>query len=337
MLNNAVILVTGGTGSFGKCFVENIFKNYSPKKVIVYSRDEYKQFKMKNSFSSILKPEQMDKLRFFIGDVRDKDRLYRAFKGVDYVVHAAAMKQVPACEYNPFEAIKTNIHGAQNVIDAALDRGVKKVVALSTDKAVNPINLYGGTKLVSDKLFISAGAYSGENGTIFSVVRYGNVAGSRGSVIPFFKNLIDNGANELPVTDVRMTRFWITLEEGVNLVIKALNESKGGETYISKIPSFKISDLAIAMKVDCGIKEVGIREGEKLHEVMITKDDSRSTFEYDKHYIIYPQFDWWSAGRFFAEGGRKINEGFEYNSGDNGQWLDVNALRDRIFSLNIEY
>ncbi len=337
MLDNSVILVTGGTGSFGKCFVENIFKEYSPKKIIVYSRDEYKQFKMKNHFAHILRPEQMDKLRFFIGDVRDKDRLYRAFNGVDYVVHAAAMKQVPACEYNPFEAIKTNIHGAQNVIDAALDRGIKKVVALSTDKAVNPINLYGGTKLVSDKLFISAGAYSGENGTIFSVVRYGNVAGSRGSVIPYFKNLIDNGESELPVTDTRMTRFWITLEEGVKLVLKALKESKGGETYISKIPSFKITDLAYAMKDNCYIKEVGIREGEKLHEVMITKDDSRSTYEYDKHYIIYPQFDWWSANRHFAEGGRIISEGFEYNSGDNREWLGIKELRERISALKIEY
>ena len=337
MLDNSVILITGGTGSFGKCFVENIFKEYSPKKVIVYSRDEYKQFKMKNKFAEILSPEQQDKLRFFIGDVRDKERLYRAFKGVDYVVHAAAMKQVPACEYNPFEAIKTNIHGAQNVIDAALDRGIKKVVALSTDKAVNPINLYGGTKLVSDKLFISAGAYSGENGTVFSIVRYGNVAGSRGSVIPFFKNILEQGLKELPITDMRMTRFWITLEEGVSLVLKALKESKGGETYISKIPSFKISDLAIAMDKDCIIKEIGIREGEKLHEVMITKDDSRSTYEYDKHYIIYPQFDWWSASRCIAEGGQRIDEGFEYNSGENSQWLDVKEIRERLSLLNIEY
>jgi len=213
---------------------------------------------------------------------------------------------------------------------------LRKVVALSTDKAVNPINLYGGTKLVSDKLFVSANAYSGENGTVFSVVRYGNVAGSRGSVIPFFKNLIEKGGKELPITDCRMTRFWITLEEGVELVFKALEESKGGETYISKIPSFKITDLAKAMLPDCELNEVGIREGEKLHEVMVTKDDSRMTYEYEKHYIIYPHFDWWSSKRHFTKGGRNIEEGFEYNSGTNVEWLDVVELRRRLESLNLE-
>lgn len=265
MLNNKSILITGGTGSFGQKFIEIIFERYNPSRVIIYSRDEFKQDMVRKAFLPKLTEEQFKRLRFFIGDVRDKDRLYRAFKNVDYVIHAAAMKQVPACEYNPFEAIKTNIHGAQNVVDAALDCGVKKVVALSTDKAVNPINLYGGTKLVSDKLFVSANAYSGMDGTIFSVVRYGNVAGSRGSVIPFFQELIDKGEKKLPITDFRMTRFWITLEDGVELVFKALEESKGGETYISKIPSFKITDLAKAMLVDCELKEVGIREGEKLH------------------------------------------------------------------------
>jgi len=336
MLNNKTILITGGTGSFGKKFIEMIFANYEPKKVIIYSRDEYKQFLVKQKFSKELTKEQFSKLRFFIGDVRDKDRLYRAFYGVNIVIHAAALKQVPACEYNPFEAIKTNIHGAQNVIDAALDRGVEKVVALSTDKAVNPINLYGGTKLVSDKLFISANAYSGERGTIFSVVRYGNVAGSRGSVIPFFKSLIESGVNELPITDFRMTRFWITLEEGVKLVFKALEESKGGETYISKIPSFKITDLAKAMKEDCELKEVGIREGEKIHEVMITKDDSRSTYEYENHYIIYPHFDWWNSGKYFTEGGKPVEDGFEYNSGTNEKWLSVEDLKERLEKLNLE-
>lgn len=330
MLNDKVILVTGGTGSFGKKFVEMAFEQYTPKKVIIYSRDEYKQSLMRQQFKSHDKD-----LRFFIGDVRDKERLYRAFHGVDYVVHAAAMKQVPACEYNPFEAIKTNIHGAQNVIDSALDRGVEKVVALSTDKAVNPINLYGGTKLVSDKLFISANAYSGGKGTRFSVVRYGNVAGSRGSVIPFFKDLVENGETELPITDFRMTRFWITLEEGVNLVFKAIEESKGGETYISKIPSFKITDLAKAMQPNAKLKEVGIREGEKLHEVMVTKDDSRTTFEYDKHYIIYPHFDWWSSERFFTHGGKLIKDGFEYNSGTNGAWLSVEDLSEFLIQLNM--
>lgn len=327
MLNNKSILITGGTGSFGQKFIEMIFKKYNPTRVIIYSRDEFKQDIVRKKFDSILSKEHQSKLRFFIGDVRDKDRLYRALKNVDFVIHAAAMKQVPACEYNPFEAIKTNIHGAQNLVDAALDCGVKKVVALSTDKAVNPINLYGGTKLVSDKLFISANAYSGGKGTIFSVVRYGNVAGSRGSVIPFFQELIDKGETELPITDFRMTRFWITLEEGVDLVFKALEESKGGETYISKIPSFKITDLAKAMLPDCILKEVGIREGEKLHEVMVTKDDSRKTFEYENHYIVYPHFDWWNSEKFFTNGGQSIEDGFEYNSDTNNQWMTVDELR----------
>lgn len=330
MLNDKTILITGGTGSFGHKFVEMAFEKYKPKKIIVYSRDEFKQDLMKKEYK-----EYQKDLRFFIGDVRDKDRLYRAFKDVDYVIHAAAMKQVPACEYNPFEAIKTNIHGAQNVIDAALDRGVKKVVALSTDKAVNPINLYGGTKLVSDKLFISANAYSGGRGTRFAVVRYGNVAGSRGSVIPFFKQLIEHGEKELPITDFRMTRFWITLEQGVELVFKAIEEAKGGETYISKIPSFKITDLAKAMSSNAKLKEVGIREGEKLHEVMVTKDDSRTTYEYDKHYIIYPHFDWWSSERHFTNGGKPIEEGFEYNSGTNIEWLNVEKLKKALMELNM--
>lgn len=330
MLNGKTVLVTGGTGSFGHKFVEMVFKKYKPKKVIIYSRDEFKQDVMRKKFT-----EYNKYLRFFIGDVRDKDRMYRAFDGVDYVIHAAAMKQVPACEYNPFEAIKTNIHGAQNVIDAALDKGVKKVIALSTDKAVNPINLYGGTKLVSDKLFISANAYSGGKGTRFAVVRYGNVAGSRGSVIPFFKQLIESGEKKLPITDFRMTRFWITLEEGVELVFKALEEAKGGETYISKIPSFKITDLAKAMNPDAILEEVGIREGEKLHEVMITKDDSRMTYEYDKHYIIYPHFDWWSSERHFTNGGKPIEEGFEYNSGTNTEWLSVEDLKKLLIELGM--
>lgn len=332
MLDNKSILITGGTGSFGKKFIEMIFKEYNPSRVIIYSRDEFKQDQVKKLFSSKLTKEQQSKLRFFIGDVRDKDRLYRAFKGVDYVIHAAAMKQVTASEYNPFEAIKTNIHGAQNIIDAALDCGVKKVVALSTDKAVNPINLYGGTKLVSDKLFISANAYSGDTGTAFSVVRYGNVAGSRGSVIPFFKELLEKGEKELPVTDVRMTRFWITLEEGVNLVFKALKESNGGEIYISKIPSFRIGDLVNALSDDVSIKKVGIREGEKLHEIMIPKDESRMTYEYDKHYIIYPQFNWWTVEKIFP-GGKPIAQDFEYNSETNKEWLNVEELRHKINHL----
>ncbi len=333
MLNNKTILITGGTGSFGKKFMDMIFARYNPKKVIIYSRDEFKQSVMKSEYQNKV---DMSKVRFFIGDVRDKDRLYRAFEGVDYVIHAAAMKQVPTCEYNPMEAIKTNIHGAQNVIDAALDKGVKKVVALSTDKAVNPINLYGGTKLVSDKLFIAANAYSGVNGTVFSVVRYGNVAGSRGSVIPIWKEMLDKGNSKLGVTDMRMTRFWITLEQGVELVFKALEESKGGETYISKIPSFRIGDLANAMcqealSKDADIVEIGIREGEKLHEVMVTRDDSRLTYEYDKHYIIYPNFEW--KKYINPNGGKLVEEGFEYNSGTNTEWLGVEELKEALKNM----
>ena len=331
MLNGKTILITGGTGSFGKKFLEKIFAEYDPKKVIIYSRDEYKQSVMKTEYANKV---DMNKVRFFIGDVRDKDRLYRAFEGVDYVIHAAATKQVPTCEYNPMEAVKTNVHGAQNVIDAALDCGVKKVVALSTDKAVNPINLYGGTKLVSDKLFIAANAYRGDNyKTIFSIVRYGNVAGSRGSVIPIWKKIIEDGGDTLGVTDLRMTRFWITLEQGVDLVFKALKESRGGETYISKIPSFHIGDLAKAMLPDCKIDEFGIREGEKLHEVMVTKDDSLMTYEYDKHYIIYPHFDWNNMNENFQKGGTRVAEGYEYSSGTNTQWLNVEELREALKCL----
>lgn len=331
MLNGKNILITGGTGSFGKKFLEMIFEKYNPNKVIIYSRDEFKQSVMKTEYADKV---DMSKVRFFIGDVRDKDRLYRAFEGVDYVIHAAAMKQVPTCEYNPFEAIKTNIHGAQNVIDAALDKGVKKVVALSTDKAVNPINLYGGTKLVSDKLFIAANAYAGMKDARFSIVRYGNVAGSRGSIIPIFKNFIEKGETVLPITDFRMTRFWITLEQGVELVFKALEESKGGETYISKIPSFNITDLANAMLPNAQIKEIGIREGEKLHEVMVTKDDSRMTYEYDKHYIVYPHFEWMELNKVLLPGGKLVEEGFEYNSGSNKAWLGIAELQAELSKLD---
>lgn len=333
MLNNKTILITGGTGSFGKKFVERIFKDYKPKKIIIYSRDEYKQYLMAQKFR-----EYHERIRYFIGDVRDKERLIRAFDGVDYVVHAAALKQVPACEYNPFEAVKTNIHGAQNIVDAAIDKGVEKVVALSTDKAVNPVNLYGATKLASDKLFIAANAYATHSGATFSVVRYGNVSGSRGSVIPFFKTKLDQGTKDLPITDFRMTRFWITLDEAVDLVFKALDESKGGETYISKIPSFKITDLAKAMGgEDVKLEEVGIREGEKLHEVMVTQYDSFLTYEYDKHYIIYPKFDWWETDKHMTEGGKKVKEFFEYSSDGNNEWLDVAELEERLKNIDIVY
>lgn len=330
-LNNKTILVTGGTGSFGHKFLEMVLENYDPHRIIIYSRDEFKQHIMKIKFQDKF---NTSKIRYFIGDVRDKDRLYRAFENVDYVVHAAAMKQVPTCEYNPFEAIKTNIMGAQNVIDAAIDCRVKKVVALSTDKAVNPINLYGGTKLVSDKLFISANAYSKISKTRFSVVRYGNVAGSRGSVIPLFRDIIQNGSDELPITDKRMTRFWITLKQGVELVFKALDESVGGETYISKIPSFYVTDLAKAMLPNGKLKEIGIREGEKLHEVMVTKDDSYLTYEYEKHYIIFPHFDWWQFDESIVGNGVKVEEGFEYNSGTNKQWMSVEDIQRELSKMH---
>lgn len=333
MLDNKTILVTGGTGSFGNAFTRYVLENYNPKKIIIYSRDEYKQFVMRNKFK-----KYDEKLRFFIGDVRDEARMRRALAGgVDYIIHAAALKQVPACEYNPMEAVKTNIDGAMNIVNAALDCGVEKVVALSTDKAVNPVNLYGGTKLVSDKLFIAANAYKGESGTTFSVVRYGNVAGSRGSVIPFFNNLVKNGATELPITDFRMTRFWISLEEGIQLVVKALAEAQGGETFISKIPSFKVTDLATAMAPDTKQVEVGIREGEKLHECMVPAADSLTTYEYDKNFIIYPHMEWYDISKVDLKGGKKVDPEFVYDSGTNTEWLSVEELRELISKMEIKY
>ncbi len=327
MLNNKTVLITGGTGSFGNHFVEYVFKHYKPKKIIIYSRDEYKQFIMSNKYN-----KYSDILRFFIGDVRDKFRLVRALNGVDYVIHAAALKQVPACEYNPMEAVKTNIDGAMNVVEAVLDSpSVKRVVALSTDKAVNPINLYGGTKLVSDKLFIAGNSYIGKRDLNFSIVRYGNVAGSRGSVIPFFRNIINNGERELPITDFGMTRFWIDFHEGIKLVIKAFQYAQGGEVFISKIPSFKITDLAQAMLPGCRMHEIGIREGEKLHEVMITKEDSTMAYEYDRNFIIYPHYKWWQGE--IIPGGIRVEKGFEYNSGTNKEWLDVKQLKDLLSKI----
>ena len=331
MLNDKTILITGGTGSFGKKFTRRVLDEYNPKKIIIYSRDEYKQFLMQGQFQDHAK-----KLRFFIGDVRDEKRLYRAFDGVDVVIHAAALKQVPAAEYNPIEAVKTNIHGAENIINAAIDKGVQKVIALSTDKAVNPVNLYGATKLVSDKLFISGNAYVGDKDTLFSVVRYGNVSGSRGSVIPFFKSLLDENKNVMPITDSRMTRFWITLDEAVDLVIKAIEEAKGGELYVKKCPSFKITDLARAMKKDCEFENVGIRPGEKLHEVMVTEEDSRTTYEYDDHYVIYPDFDWWENINN-KSGGKKVEDRFRYSSDNNKEWLSVDKIRDLLGKIAIVY
>jgi UDP-N-acetylglucosamine 4,6-dehydratase len=317
-LSGKTVLVTGGTGSFGKKFTKKILE-YDVKKVIIFSRDELKQFEMAQEFKD-------SRIRFFIGDVRDKERLYRAFDGVDIVIHAAAMKQVPACEYNPFEAVKTNIHGAQNIIEAAIDRGVKRVIALSTDKACSPVNLYGATKLASDKLFVAANSYVGDKETRFSVVRYGNVVGSRGSVVPFFKKIRHTG--KLPITDERMTRFWITLDQGVQFVLDSLERMKGGEIFVPKIPSMKITDLAKAIAPECEIEIVGIRPGEKLHEAMITEDDARHTVEFDTYYVIQPEFPWWSQE--YAKNGKSLLEGFKYTSDTNTQWLSIEELRKLV-------
>lgn len=325
-LDDKTILVTGGTGSFGHCFTEYVLEHYNPKKIIVYSRDEFKQYTMANEK---VYREHADKMRFFIGDVRDGARLERAMEGVDYVIHAAALKQVPACEYNPDEAIKTNVNGAQNVINAALNTGVKRVVALSTDKAVNPVNLYGATKMVSDKLFIAANAYAGNKDINFSIVRYGNVAGSRGSIIPLFKSLIEKGEKELPVTDYRMTRFWISLPEGVELVLKALDEAKGGETFISKIPSFNVKDLAEAMCPGIATREIGIRPGEKLDEIMVTVEDAPFTYEFDKHFIVYPQVTFNDRQQPDPRG-KRVPDGFSYDSGNNTQWMSVEDIKARL-------
>ena len=324
MLDGKTILVTGGTGSFGKKFTQMILDEYDVKKLIIFSRGELKQAEMKSKFGN------HPKLRFFIGNVRDKERVYRAFDGVDIVIHAAALKRVPECEYNPFEAVKTNVHGAQNVIDAAIDKGIEKVVALSTDKAANPINLYGATKLCSDKLFTAGNAYVGGKDTKFGVVRYGNVMGSRGSVIPFFKKMKETGT--LPITDSRMTRFWITLEDAVKLVLKALDEMQGGEIFVPKIPSMKITDLAEAIAPECKQKTVGIRPGEKLHEVMIPRASSRHTIEFEDHYIIEPDYDWW--GKENHPEGKKLEKEFEYNSSNNDQWLSVEEMRKLIEELD---
>jgi UDP-N-acetylglucosamine 4,6-dehydratase len=326
MLNNKTILITGGTGSFGKKCTAMILERFKPKRLIIFSRDEMKQYEMSQQFPN----STYDCMRYFIGDVRDKERMYRAFNHVDYVIHAAALKQVPAAEYNPFEAVKTNILGAQNVIDMAIDQGVKKVIALSTDKAANPINLYGATKLCSDKLFVAGNSYVGQDSTIFSVVRYGNVAGSRGSVIPFFLKCRENGV--LPITDPRMTRFWITLEQGVNFVLSRLETMVGGELFVPKIPSMNIMDLAKIIAPECPTEIIGIRPGEKLHEVMIPRDDARRTLEFDNHYVIQPDFDFWSR-RFNNNGGKSLPDEFEYNSDTNPWKLTSAEMKEIIKSL----
>ena len=318
MFNNKTILITGGTGSFGKKYTEIILKKYKPKKIIIFSRDELKQFEMSQKFND-------EVMRYFIGDVRDKERLIKAMNGVDYVIHSAALKQVPAAEYNPTECIKTNIHGAMNVIDAAIENQVEKVMALSTDKAAGPVNLYGATKLASDKLFVAANNIVGAGKTRFSVVRYGNVIGSRGSVVPYFTNLLKNGAKRLPITHQDMTRFLITLEQGVNFVLKNFKRMQGGEIFIPKIPSMKIIDLAKAMCPKCEQEIIGIRPGEKMHEIMISKDDSHLTIEFNDYYTIIPtirfknQIDYTKSK--LNENGKKVEYGFEYSSGTNDWWL----------------
>ncbi len=331
MFNDKVILITGGTGSFGKKFTHYALTNYKPKKIIIFSRDEFKQFEMSRVF-----PDTKYPVRYFLGDIRDRERLYRAFDGVDYVVHAAAIKQVPAAEYNPFEAVKTNILGAQNIIEAAIDMSVKKVIALSTDKAVSPINLYGATKLAMEKLFVAANAYVGTRDTSFAVVRYGNVIGSRGSVIPLFKNMIESGRKKLPVTDERMTRFWITLFQGVELVCKAVKDSIGGEVFVPKIPSMKITDLVNAMCSECEYEVVGIRPGEKLHETLISEDEGRNTIDMGDVYIILPQFVFKEIEFDKYSAHTKMPDGFSYRSDKNNQWLNAESISFMIQEIEVD-
>jgi len=319
------ILITGGTGAFGQCLTQTLLENHNPRRIAIYSRDELKQFEMAQKYSSA-------EMRYFIGDVRDRDRLTMAMQRIDYVIHAAAMKQVPAAEYNPMECIKTNVHGAENVIHAGLAADVKAVVALSTDKAANPINLYGATKLCSDKLFVAANNLAGNKPTRFAVARYGNVVGSRGSVVPFFKDLINNGTDHLPVTHPKMTRFWITLQQGVDFVLKAFERMQGGEIFVPKIPSIRITDLAEAMAPHLPAKIVGIRPGEKLHEVMCPADDSHLTIEFDDHYVISPTIIFSSLAHAFdrnrlEERGVRVSEGFTYDSGSNPIFLGIEEIR----------
>ena len=318
MLTNSTILITGGTGSFGHTFVNMTLKRYNPKKIIILSRDEMKQWEMAKIYNND------PRVRFFIGDVRDRERLYRAFRQVDYVIHAAATKIVPTAEYNPFECVKTNINGAMNVIDAAIDCGVKRVVALSTDKASSPINLYGATKLASDKLFIASNSYAGEHGTRMAIVRYGNVMGSRGSVIPFFISIAEKGV--LPITDPRMTRFMISLEHGVELVWHTLEDMEGGEIYVKKIPSMKVTDIASVIAPNAQHQIIGIRAGEKLHEQMIGPEDSAHTYEYPKHFKILPAINNWSSSPTRIKGGIKVSEGFAYTSDSNPKWMSSKDL-----------
>jgi UDP-N-acetylglucosamine 4,6-dehydratase/5-epimerase len=323
------VLITGGTGSFGNAFVKRLLDDFpNVERIVIFSRDEYKQFLMSN----LTEFKDNPRLRFFIGDVRDKDRLLRAFDGIDLIVHAAALKQVPSCEYNPFEAVKTNILGAQNVIDAAIDRNVKRVIALSTDKACAPVNLYGATKLCSDKLFVAANVYVGSKDTRFSVVRYGNVAGSRGSVIPYFQHLIEAGKKELPITDFEMTRFWLKLEHAVEMVVQAFDIMVGGELFVKKVPSMRVVDLAQAIAPALSLRHVGIRPGEKIHEVMITSEDARNTLEFEDYFVITPEFKLWGGGKHLSVG-RHVDSNFEYHSGKNKEWLSVDQMREMVDEL----
>jgi len=329
MFNNKTILITGGTGSFGKQYTRTIYERYKPKKLIIYSRDEQKQFDMSNEFDK----KAYSGIRYFIGDVRDRERLQIAMHGVDYVIHAAAMKHVPASEYNPMECIKTNIYGAENVIHTALYSNVEKVIALSTDKAASPINLYGATKLASDKLFVAANNIKGWRRTSFSVVRYGNVVGSRGSVVPYFQKLLAQNTDHLPITDKRMTRFWITLQEGVDFVLKNFERMIGGEIFVPKIPSIKIVDLASAMAPSLNQKTIGIRPGEKIHEMMCTVDDSYLTLEFDDHFVIQPTIAFADHKQDFSknnigETGVPVKDGFEYNSGTNSHFLNIDEIKE---------
>lgn len=334
MFNGKSILITGGTGSFGKTYTKTLLQKYKPKKIIIYSRDELKQFEMARKFNDAC-------MRYFIGDVRDKERLSVAMKDVDFVIHAAAMKHVPIAEYNPMECIKTNINGAQNVIDACLENNVQKCIALSTDKACNPINLYGATKLASDKLFVAANNIAGNSHTKFSVTRYGNVVGSRGSVVPFFKKLISEGAKELPITDERMTRFWISLEDGVNFVLNNFEIMHGGEIFVPKIPSMKITDLAKTMAPNLNHKIIGIRAGEKLHEIMISSDDSHLTYEFEKYYAISPSIKFTNTETDFStnakgQKGKKVANGFSYSSDNNKEWISQEELLNIINHTELE-
>ena len=318
------ILITGGTGSFGKQFIKTLLEQGHPyERIIVFSRDEYKQFEM----SQRPEFEGQKKLRYFVGDVRDKERLNRALDGVDVVIHAAALKQVPSCEYNPIEAVKTNIMGAQNLIETSIDRNVKKVIALSSDKACSPINLYGATKLCSDKLFIAGNVYSGSHDTRFAVLRYGNVMGSRGSVIPYFQKLLAQGSKRLPITHFDMTRFWLHLDQAVEMVFTTLDEMQGGELFVRKNPSLKITDLARAIEPEAQLYEIGLRPGEKIHEMMISKEDARNTIEFDDYYVIQPFF--WEKKHLLE--GALVDEGFEYHSGNNSSWLTINEMRNIIY------